>query len=85
MGYNNLTYSICDIATDMQNTDFSQVITSSGQTARRSIDNTLYIIKYEVEPVFITNGTVVPSKVMNHQEALTEMQTPEWKPDGPIN
>ena len=78
MGYNDLTYAICDIAVDMQNTDFSQVVTSSGQTARRSIDNTLFLIKYAVEPTFITTGLVVPSKIMNHQEVLIEMATPEW-------
>tara|TARA_R100000963_G_C4550048_1_gene43388 strand:+ start:168 stop:416 length:249 start_codon:yes stop_codon:yes gene_type:complete len=78
MGYNNNIYAICDIATDMQNTDFSQVITGSGQTARRSVDNTLFLIKYIVEPTFITTGLVVPSKIMNHQEALIEMATPEW-------
>ena len=81
MGHNNYTYSICNIATDMQNIDFSQVITSSEQTTRRSIDNTLFLIKYTLEPVFITNGTVIPSMIMNHQEALAEMQTPEWKPN----
>jgi len=83
MGYNNLTYAICDIATDMQNTDFSQIITSSSQTTRRSIDNSLFLIKYALEPNFITTGLVTPSKIMNHQEALTEMQTSEWRPEPP--
>ena len=83
MGYNNNTYAICNIATDMQNTDFSQVITDSGQTARRSVDNTLFLIKYLLEPTFIQSGLVVPSEIMNHQEALAEMQTPEWQPEPP--
>ena len=83
MGYNNNTYAICDIATDMQNTDFSQLITSSGQTARRSVDNTLFLVKYLLEPTFIQSGLVTPSKIMDHQEALTEMATPEWTEELP--
>ena len=78
MGYNDYTYAICNIATDMQNTDFSQLVTSSGQTARRSVDNTLFLIKYLLEPTFIKSGLVTPSKIMNHEEVLIEMETPEW-------
>ena len=78
MEYNNLTYAICDIAIDMQNVDFSQVVTTSGQTARRSVDNTLFLIKYLLEPTFIQSGLVTPSKIMNHQEVLIEMDTLEW-------
>ena len=70
--------SLCDIATDMSKVDFSQVPENSGQTVRRSLDNTLFIIKWGPEPTFITTGIITPSKIMTHQEALAEMQTPEW-------
>ena len=80
MGYNNKTYAICDIATDMAQVDFSQVSQSSGLTCRRSLDDTLFVIKYPtgVIPTFINTGIVVPSEVLNHQEALALMSTPEW-------
>ena len=80
---NHLTYAICDIATDMQNIDFSQVITNSSQTARRSLDNTLFVLKYDLEPTFITTSIVVPSEVLDHEEALALMATPEWTPEEP--
>ena len=80
MGYNNNTYAICDIATDMAKVDFSQVSQSSGLTCRRSLDDTLFVIKYptDVIPTFINTGIIIPSEILDHEEALTLMSTPEW-------
>ena len=78
---NNNTYAICNIATDLQNIDFSQVGQSAASTIRRSLDNTLFVIKYKAEPTFITDGTVVPSQTLTHAEALDLMATPEWSDD----
>ena len=75
---NNLTYSICNIATDLQNIDFSQVGQSSASTVRRSLDDTLFVIKYNVEPTFIKDGSVTPSQVLTHAEALELMSTEAW-------
>tara|TARA_R110002049_G_scaffold239000_4_gene412046 strand:- start:484 stop:753 length:270 start_codon:yes stop_codon:yes gene_type:complete len=75
---NNLVYAICNIATDLANIDFSQVGQSSAGTIRRSLDDTLFVIKYNAEPTFINDGTVVPSQTLTHEEALTLMSTPEW-------
>ena len=85
MGYNNNTYAICDIATDMAKVDFSQVSQSSGLTCRRSLDDTLFVIKYPtgVIPTFINNSTVIPSEILNHEEALALMATPEWSEPTP--
>jgi len=75
---NNLVYAICNIATDLQNIDFSQVGQSSAGTIRRSLDDTLFVIKYNAEPTFIKDGTVTPSQTLTHEEALTLMSTQEW-------
>lgn len=75
---NNLTYAICNIATDLANIDFSQVGQSSAGTIRRSLDDTLFVIKYNAEPTFINNGTVTPSQTLTHSEALILMSTPAW-------
>ena len=81
---NHNTYAICNIATDMQNIDFSQVSQSSGLTCRRSLDDTLFVIKYPsgVIPTFINTGIVTPSEILNHEEALALMATSEWS--GPL-
>ena len=76
--FNHLIYAICNIATDLQNIDFSQVGQSSAGTVRRSLDDTLFIIKYNAEPTFIKDGTVTPSQVLTHSEALELMSTPAW-------
>ena len=81
---NNLTYAICNIATDLQNIDFSQVGQSSASTVRRSLDDTLFVIKYNAEPTFIKDSSVTPSQVLTHAEALELMSTPEWTADEPI-
>ena len=75
---NHLTYVICNIATDLQNVDFSQVGESSASTVRRSLDDTLFVIKYNAEPTFIKDGTVTPSQVLTHSEALELMSTSAW-------
>jgi len=74
----NLVYAICNIATDLQNIDFSQVGQSSAGTIRRSLDDTLFVIKYNALPTFIKDGTVTPSQTLTHSEALELMSTPAW-------
>jgi hypothetical protein len=75
---NNLTYAICNIATDLQNIDFSQVGQSSAGTIRRSLDDTLFVIKYNAEPTFIKDGSVTPSQILTHSECLEIMSSAEW-------
>ena len=81
---NNKTYAICNIATDLQNIDFRQVGQSSASTIRRSLDDTLFVIKYNAEPTFIKDGSVTPSQVLTHSQALELMSTPEWTAEEPI-
>ncbi len=75
---NNKTYAICNIATDLQNIDFSQVGQSSASTVRRSLDDTLFVIKYNALPTFIKDGSVTPSQTLTHQECLELMSTSTW-------
>ena len=81
---NHYTYAICNVATDLPNINFNQVITTSAETIRKSIDETLFVTKWVSEPEFVTDGTVTPSAVMNHEDALTLMATPEWTNPDPI-
>ena len=81
---NNKTYSICNIATDLKNIDFSQVGESSASTIRRSLDNTLFVIKYSSEPLFIKDGTVKPSQTLTHSEALELMRSEAWSEPEPV-
>jgi len=70
-------YTIINIS-DLSNIDFSEIGETSENTIRKSLDETQFIIKYNTEPSFITNGTIVPLQTLTHSEALILMQTSDW-------
>ena len=74
---NNLTYNIINIS-DLENIDFSQVYETSANTIRKSLDESKFTIKYNTEPIFISNGSVVPLQTLTHSETLILMQTSAW-------
>jgi hypothetical protein len=69
---------VIDIDTQTSLIDFSQINTTSSQTMRRNLANTEAVLSYQVDPSFITNGRVVPSQTLNHEEALALLATPAW-------
>ncbi len=71
------TYAIINIA-DLPNIDFAQVGETDENTIRKSLDQTQFVIKYNTEPTFITDGLVTPLQTLTHAEALTLMATAEW-------
>ena len=77
------TYIVIDIDTQTKLIDFSQINTTSSQTMRRNVANTQAMLSYQVEPSFITNGTVVPIDTLNHEEALALLATSAWTSDDP--
>ena len=77
------TYIVIDIDTQAKLIDFSQINTTSAQTMRRNIANTQGVLSYQVEPSFITNGSLTPVQTYNHDGILALLATPEWKPEDP--
>ena len=77
------TYAIINIA-DLSNIDFSQVGETDENTIRKSLDETQFVLKWNTEPTFITDGTVVPLQTLTHEEALVLMATPEWSEEIPV-
>lgn len=71
------TYNVINL-TDTNAILFSQVNQSSAQTMRRNLANTQGLLSWQVEPSFITNGSLVPVSTLNHQEALALMATDAW-------
>ena len=76
------TYNVINL-TDTNAILFSQVNQSSAQTMRRNLANTQGLLSWQVEPSFITNGSLVPVSTLNHQQALDLMATPEWSDPNP--
>ena len=77
------TYAIISIA-DLVNIDFSQVGETDENTIRKSLDETQFVLKWNTEPTFITDGTVVPLQTLTHDEALTLMASAEWSEEIPV-
>jgi len=71
------TYAIINIA-DLGNIDFSQVGETDENTIRKSLDETQFVLKWNTEPTFIADGTVVPLQTLTHEQALTLMASAEW-------
>jgi hypothetical protein len=71
------TYAIINIA-DLSNIDFAQVGETDQDTIRKSLDQSQFVIKYNTEPTFITDGSVVPLQTLTHSQALTLMSSAEW-------
>lgn len=76
------TYATISID-DLPKVDFSQVGETNETTIRRSLDLTQFILKWNNEPTFIEDATVIPIQTMNHTDALVLMSTPEWSEDIP--
>ena len=77
------TYAIINIA-DLSNIDFSQVGETDENTIRKSLDETQFVLKWNTEPTFITDGTVVPLQTLTHEEALVLMASAEWSEPEPV-
>ena len=76
------TYAVINL-TDTNAILFSQVNQSSAQTMRRNLANTQGLLSYQVEPSFITNGSLVPVSTMDHAAALVLIATPELSDPSP--
>jgi len=80
------TYSIIKIE-DLPLIDFNEVFEKSAQTLTKSLNESLFVIKYNFEPSFIASGEVIPEQILTHSECVELMQTSAWSeptPEEPI-
>ena len=77
------TYAI-RISAEGSNIDFSQLGESDQNTIRKSLDETQFVLKWNTEPTFITDGTVTPLQTLTHEEALVLMASAEWSEEIPV-
>ena len=76
---NAKTYCIVNIE-DLSLIDFNEVFQTSAQTIRTSLNGSYFVIKYDIEPTFIKDGTVIPNEFLTHSECLELMATADWSP-----
>ena len=77
------TYATINIA-DLALIDFAQIGETDENTIRKSLDGLQFVIKWNTEPTFITDGSVTPLEVMTHDEALVLMASAEWSEPLPV-
>ena len=78
-------YAIINIA-DLGLINFSEIDETNATTIRKSIDELMFIIKWfnEHEPTFIADGTIVPTQILTHEQAIELMSTIEWTEPIPV-
>lgn len=71
---------------DLSKIDFSQIGETSEDTIRKNLLDppTQFVIKWSVEPTFITDGTVIPDGLYTHEECIELMATSTWSSPDPI-
>ena len=65
---------------DLSKIDFSQIGETSELTIRKNLLDppTQFVTKWNTEPEFIADGTVIPDGIYTYEECLELMQTPTW-------
>ncbi len=82
---NGLTYVIFDV-TELPEIDFTQVLQTSAETCRLSVDKTQTLVKWfsdQPTPSCVENLTT-KSQYYTHDEILVIMSTPEWSEPMPM-
>jgi len=80
MDYSDRTYATANTST-LGSVDFSQVMETSADTVRKSVDDTEFVLKWKTVnwPSFISpSGSMVPTWSGSHADCLTLMATEAW-------
>ena len=73
---NNRTYVILD-ASEVDTVNFDEVMQTSADKLRYSLDGSKFVVKYEgTQPFFLLGKTEY-----NHEEILSILSGPEWSSD----
>jgi len=84
MSYENREFMIFNVS-ELDTIDFTQVLETSAETVRKSVDQTKTFVKWD--------GPIIPDCVLNlttkegpytYEEILTILATPEWTDPNPL-
>jgi|TARA_B100000085_G_C18521289_1_gene503794 hypothetical protein len=86
MDYSNRTYAFANTST-IGSVDFSQVMETSADTIRKSIDESQFILKWYTanRPSFITDGSVTLVWSGSHADCLTQLNSSFWTDTGSLD
>jgi hypothetical protein len=84
MNYENREYMIFNVS-ELPAIDFSQVLETSAETVRKSVDGTKTFVKWEgPEPSCVSNLQTKEGPY-TYQEILQILSTPEWTDSTPMS
>lgn len=78
--YHNRQYVIFSVS-ELDQVDFTQVMETSKDTVRRSVDGTLTFVKYEDQMPSTVEALTTKEGPYTHEEILAILATPEWTPE----
>ena len=78
----NRTYVIFNVS-ELATIDFSQVLETSIDTVRKSLDETLTFVKYEGEMPSSVTALTTKQGPYTHSEILTILAGPDWTDPNP--
>ena len=83
MNYSDRIYAFANTS-DIGSVDFAQVMETSADTVRKSIDESQFILKWYTanEPSFITNGSISLVWSGTHSECLNRLTSSFWSNTG---
>lgn len=77
--FENRKYVIIS-ASDLPQVDFSEVLETSAETCRLSLDERLTFVKYDGDMPQSVNAIQSKGREMSHAEILEVLAGPEWTP-----
>lgn len=84
MSYSNRQFMIFNVS-ELPNVDFTQVLETSADTVRKSIDETKTFIKWDSETIPSSVDSLTTKEgPYTYEEMLSILATPEWTDPNPI-
>ena len=77
MEYDNRQYVIFDIS-ELSKIDFNEVLETSAETVRRSVNDTKTFVKWENSVPACVESLITKGDYLTYEEILSIMSTEEW-------
>ena len=84
MNYENRQYMIFNVS-ELPQIDFSQVLETSAETVRKSVDGTKTFVKWDGEQPLCVSSLTTKEGPYTYEEILQILSGPEWTDPNPIN
>jgi hypothetical protein len=81
--YENRKFMIFNVS-ELNQIDFTQVLETSAETVRKSVDETKTFVKWDGDMPECVNNLTTKEGPYTYEELLTILSTPEWDDPNPL-